>query len=119
MMLDPGSGKVEFQTPEAARMAVQQLDGSELDGRQLHVTRQLHEIYVMLWRFCSESCHCIFTAYHTTASSGMGKFYNINHLRTTTPHQHCGLPILFIVEGHMACTREAIIFLGHPTVLEK
>ncbi|CAL1135204.1 unnamed protein product [Cladocopium goreaui] len=32
-----GSGKVEFQTPEAARMAVQQLDGSELDGRQLHV----------------------------------------------------------------------------------
>eukprot|EP00435_Cladocopium_sp_Y103_P068634 s138_g31.t3 len=32
-----GSGKVEFQTPEAARMAVQQLDGSDLDGRQLHV----------------------------------------------------------------------------------
>ena len=65
MMLDPGSGKVEFKTPEAARMAVQQLDGSELDGRQLHVTRQLH---VMLWRFCSESYQCIFIAYHTKLS---------------------------------------------------
>ncbi|CAK9021299.1 unnamed protein product [Durusdinium trenchii] len=32
-----GSGKVEFQTPDAALSAVQQLDGSELDGRQLHV----------------------------------------------------------------------------------
>lgn len=36
---DRGSGKVEFQTPEAARMAVQQLDGSELDGRKIHATR--------------------------------------------------------------------------------
>jgi len=36
--LRQGSGKVEYQTPEAAQLAVQQLDGSELDGRQLHVT---------------------------------------------------------------------------------
>ena len=37
-VLRQGSGKVEYQTPEAAQLAVQKLDGSELDGRQLHVT---------------------------------------------------------------------------------
>ena len=71
-------------------MAVQQLDGSELDGRQLHVTRQLNVMEVKLWRFCLEyvvtlHVHYILCKILAWESS------RINHFRTTMPHQ-CGLP---------------------------